>query len=116
MYERIKELCRKNGINVSELERALGFSRGSLCKVDRNKPGFNRVKKIADYFGVAPESLTGEEGERPRYYVNDETMELAQEIHDNRDLRIMFSSARNLSPEDLRFAVEMLKRMEQMSK
>ena len=116
MYERIKELCRKHGITVTELERATGLSRGSICKVDKNKPGFDRVKKIADYFGVPPESLTDDHAENPRHYINDETLRMAQEIHDNRDLRIMFDSARNLSPEDLKFAVDFLKRIEQMNK
>ena len=32
-YEMIKALCRKKGVTITATEKALGFSRGSLCKV-----------------------------------------------------------------------------------
>lgn len=47
IYERIKQLCDKNGISVSELERRVGVSRGSICKIDKHKPSSETVEKIA---------------------------------------------------------------------
>lgn len=47
IYERIKELCKKNGISVSELEKRVGVSRGSICKIDKHAPSSNTVDKIA---------------------------------------------------------------------
>lgn len=46
-YERIKQLCKKNGITVTGLERELGFARGSLCKIDTNAPSSDRIEKLA---------------------------------------------------------------------
>lgn len=45
------------------------------------------------------------------YYLNPETARLAQEVYDNPDLRILFDASRHLTPEDIRFVVEMVKKM-----
>lgn len=59
MYEKIKELCKENHISVNALEQELGFAKGSLCKIDKNKPSSEKLQKLADYFGVQLEYLTG---------------------------------------------------------
>lgn len=56
-YERIKKLCKEKGVTVTGTEKALGFARGSLCKVDTNKPSAEKVQKLADFFGVSVEYL-----------------------------------------------------------
>ena len=57
MYSKVKELCRTNGITVTELETKLGFSRGSLCKWGRNTPSITKVKLVADYFHISVDEL-----------------------------------------------------------
>lgn len=47
IYERIKELCKKNKISVNTLELELGVARGSLCKIDKHKPSGERMQAIA---------------------------------------------------------------------
>lgn len=48
IYERIKELCKENGISVNELEKRIGVAKGYLCKVDKHKPSMERTKALAD--------------------------------------------------------------------
>ncbi len=61
MYDRIKTLCKQKGVTITGTEKELGFARGSLCKVDTNKPSMERVNKLAEYFGVSVDYLmTGE--------------------------------------------------------
>ena len=43
-YQLIKQLCKEKGVTVTATERELGFSRGSLCKVDTNTPSMEKVK------------------------------------------------------------------------
>ena len=57
MYSKVKELCEMNGISVSKLEIELGFSRGSICKWSVNTPSVDKVKSVADYFGVTIDCL-----------------------------------------------------------
>lgn len=61
IYDRIKLLCKEKKISVNKLEEKLEFSKGSLCKIDVNKPSIEKMKKLADFFGVTVEYLsTGE--------------------------------------------------------
>lgn len=113
MVERIKELCKERGIRVSHLEQALGFANGSIVKTS-GKTEFDRVKKIADYFGVTIEYLTEgkcEEKESTsgkKYYFDDETAEFAEEVFQDRNLRLLFDAARGTTAEEMRIAAEML--------
>lgn len=58
IYERIKDLCKRKGTTVTETECRLGFARGSLCKIDRNKPSIEKVEKLAAYFGTSTSYIT----------------------------------------------------------
>lgn len=60
IYERIKMLCKEKGVTVTGTEKELGFARGSLCKIDKNKPSAERLQKLADFFDVQLEWLTGD--------------------------------------------------------
>lgn len=57
IYETIKRLCKRDGISVNRLEKELGVSRGSLCRIDVNKPGIDKLQKIASYFNVSIDYL-----------------------------------------------------------
>jgi transcriptional regulator with XRE-family HTH domain len=48
IYKKVKDACSESDISVMELERQLGFSRGSILKWDDNIPSVERVKKVAD--------------------------------------------------------------------
>lgn len=108
-YDRIKTLCKQKGVTVTGTEKELGFARGSLCKVETNKPSMEKVQKLAEFFGVSVEYLTtGEENEEKGYYINPETAELAQTLFENKDLRVLFDAAKDATPEDLQTTYNML--------
>ena len=48
IYKKVQEACKEAGVSVMELERQLGFSRGSIFKWDTNIPSVERVKLVAD--------------------------------------------------------------------
>lgn len=63
IYDRIKQLCKERGVTVTGTESTLGFARGSLCKIDKNKPSAEKVTKLAEYLGTTPDYLmTGKDG------------------------------------------------------
>lgn len=105
MLERIKELCREHGTNLSQLEKALGFANGSLAKSDEKIQSW-RLKAIADYFGVTIEYLLT--GEQSMYYTNPETAKIAQELYDDPNLRMLFDAAKDCPPDQLQLAARML--------
>lgn len=57
---RIKALCLEQGTYIKNLEDELGFSQGSINKWRSVDPTVSRLSKVAHYFGVSMEFLTGE--------------------------------------------------------
>lgn len=111
-YDVFEELLRQKGLKCADVSRATGIRASSLhdWKVGKSKPKHDKVKLIADYLGVTEEYLlTGEEKEG--YYINEETAKKAQELFENPSMRMLFSAARDASPEDLELAAQMLMRL-----
>ena len=68
LKERIKELCKKNGISMNQLEKTLGFGIGYISKLGSTTPNAKKIKQIADYFGVSVDYLmTGKEPTESKY-------------------------------------------------
>lgn len=113
LYERIKELCKRNGTTISALEKELGFGRGSLSKIDKHRPSNEKLQKIAEYFGATVDQLTGvQTDEQPDgYYINEDTARIAQQIFEDPYLRILFDAAGDSRPEDIQMAADLLKRL-----
>lgn len=108
-YEIIKDLCDRKGIAVTALEKELGFGRGSIGKLKNGgNTTMKRLQMIADYFGVDIDYFSGNKKGNEEYYINPETAKVAQEIFENRDLRVLFDAARDASPEDLQTTYDML--------
>ena len=55
LFEKIKMLCEKRKISIYRLEKDLGFSESSICKWKTSKPSAEKIKAVADYFGVSIE-------------------------------------------------------------
>ena len=103
MKERIKALCKDNGISMNKLEETLGFGKGYISKLVSSTPNATKIKKIADYFNVSVDYLmTGNEVENEKYYLNDETAQVAQEIFENKELRALFDVQKDMDPADLK--------------
>mgnify|MGYP001623019429 FL=1 len=61
VFERIEELRKAKNVSQGKLEKELGFSNGSISKWRNSTPTYERLQKVAEYFGVSVEYLmTGE--------------------------------------------------------
>lgn len=58
-FERIKELCSKQGISLNTLEEKLNFSTNYIYSIKRGNPKTENLEKIADYFNVSTDYLLG---------------------------------------------------------
>ena len=98
IYERIRSLCKLHAITITGLERKLGFAKGSLCRIDKNKPSSERVQKIADYFGVSQTYILT--GEMPSgHYHDSESARLAQEMFEDPSMRELFGAKKEIGAE-----------------
>lgn len=104
LYENVKNAAKAKGYSINRLEKELGFSRSYILKFKTITPSAEKIQKIADFLGVSSEYLmTGEEKENEeRYYTNDETAQVAQEIFENKELRALFDVQKDMDPDDLR--------------
>ena len=103
LYENIKDIAKSKGYSINKLEKELGFARSYISKFQTITPSMDKVQKIADFLGVSVEHLTTGHEPEPKqgYYLNDETAAIAQEIFENKELRMLFDASRNATPEDL---------------
>ena len=51
----LKDLCKSKDISINKLEQELGFSQGSLGKIDSSVPKADKLFSIAKYFEVPME-------------------------------------------------------------
>jgi len=67
MYERLDSLLKKHGITAYRLAKDVGLSQSSLSewKRGRSVPKYDKLVRIAKYFGVPVSYLTGSEPEAP---------------------------------------------------
>ena len=106
MYEIFELLLQRFGVSAYKVSKETGVTQSTLSdwKRGRSTPKSDNMKKIADYFGVSVDYLmTGrEDADKDRYYLNDETASIAQEIFENKELRMLFDVSRDADPEDLK--------------
>ena len=119
MYEIYEKLLEARGLTSYKVAQATGVSQAVLSawKNGVSTPKAEKRRKIAEYLGVSLEYLdTGIDNEKEstsgqKYYFDDNTARTAQELFDDPDLRMLFDAARGASPEDLKMAAEMLRRL-----
>ena len=82
---------------------------GILVNLKKGTFPADRLNSIANYLNLSPQYImTGQENEIEQYYHDEETVQMAQEIFENKELRLLFSAARDASPEDLKTTHDML--------
>lgn len=57
IYENISGMCQKRGISISRLEKELGFGNATIRGWVSSSPTVERLKAVADYFGVTVDDL-----------------------------------------------------------
>lgn len=66
LVDRIRELCQRNDLSLTKLEVILGFGNGTIGRWKTASPTYDKLKAVADYFGVSPEYLAeGKEKSSP---------------------------------------------------
>lgn len=58
-FEKVRELARKKGLSLNQVEEKLGYSKNTLYSLKRQKISSERLQEIADYFNVSTDYLLG---------------------------------------------------------
>ncbi|MCD8207608.1 MAG: helix-turn-helix domain-containing protein [Bacteroidales bacterium] len=103
--ERLKYYMDRYEMTQVELAKRLGVSTSTTYYWLNGikTPRMDKVDEMCRIFHCKRSDLTAE-----GYYTDGDTAEIAQEIFDNHDLRVLFDAARDASPEDLKTTYNML--------
>lgn len=119
--QRIKNKRLQLGISVDELAAKLGKNRATVYRYEKDDIKdlpITVLEPLANALETTPADLLGWEDNNgsnvtedsySNYYLDPETAKVAQELHDDPDLRILFDAARDAKPETLRTAAEMIR-------
>lgn len=120
MYELFQRLLDAKGVTAYRVSKETGISTSTLTQWKKgvSNPKPDKLQKIADYFGVPLSYFYGgtTEREEKKYYINDETREIAQDIFENKDLRMLFDVAKDSTPERLKAYYNMIRELERQEK
>ena len=110
--DNLRALRKRKGLSQVELAEKLGFSKSliGLYETGDRKPSFEALEAIADFFNVDLDYLLGRD-DKSVYYLDPEAAEMAKEIFEDPNLRILFDASRKVSKEDLQLVVDMVKRL-----
>ena len=60
LRDNIRNWCKAKGVSISRLEEELGMPPHTIGRWDKNRPSIDRVKAVADYFGITVDELIKE--------------------------------------------------------
>lgn len=119
----LKNLMDKAGMTQTELAAKTGLSKPLISRYLAGKyaPKQQNIYLLAKALNVSPEILLGwetptteestKEEKKHNYFLDDETAELAQQLHDDPGLRALMDASRKLKPEELKAVMTLIKTM-----
>lgn len=96
-----KEMCEALGVKYTTFT---DWVKGNVY------PRIDKIELMANYFGIEKSDLIEDKSTlQQSYYLNEETEQIAQEIFENEDLKMLFDTTRDCSPEDMKKVISMIK-------
>ena len=110
--ERLRELRQNKGLSQSQLADALNISKSaiSMYELGKREPDLETLEGIADFFNVDINYLIGKE-DGSMYYLDPDAAEIAQEVQQRPELKILFDASRKVNADDLELVINMIDRL-----
>lgn len=116
IHERIKRLRKQNKLSVDEIVKKLNISRATYYRYESNeieKLPLTILEPLAKILNTTPAYLMGwqephQENKSTQiegYYVDPETAEYAEMLRTRPEMRMLFSTSRGISKEEMQEAV-----------
>lgn len=108
-FEKVRELARKKGLSLNQVEEKLGYSKNTLYSLKRQKVSSERLQQIADYFNVSTDYLLGRT-DNPAIAGSDEFAQVNGQIIDLRKAaaNTMLFDGKPLNENDIDFITSVL--------
>ncbi len=107
--EQLAALRRARNMTQAQLAKALGISKSAVSMYERGnrEPELELLQAMADLFGVSVGALLGRE-DQPLVNGDPELTEYLEALRDRPELRMLFSTTRNATKEDIETAVRII--------
>lgn len=112
--ENIKRLRREHQLTQAELGRIAGVSDKAVSTWESGtaEPRMGAIQKMADYFKIPKSEIVDDNVDGPQaYYLDQQSAELAQQLFERPEMRVLFDATKNVSTDDIQFVIDMLERM-----
>ena len=111
MGKNIRRLLIEKDITSQELSDRLGISYSTLTDwINGNTyPRIDSIERLANFFGVNKSDLVEEK--QSEYFYDEQTAELARELHQNPRLSVLMSASRKTKPEELEALIRIVETM-----
>ena len=114
MGSRLKALRKKYNYTGEEVGNMLKVSKVAIYNWEKDirSPSPDVIEKLANIYEVSTDYLiTGKESTSPKegYYYDTEVAELAEQIKNDPELRILLDAKRNLSKQDMKAIINITK-------
>ncbi len=110
--DNINFFMERRGYNQVDLADAMGISSATASDwcTGKKTPRIDKIEEIAIWLDVEVSDIVGSRFDKTdnNYYLDPETRIMAEEIHKNPKLKLLFDAARNASAEDLQTTHTML--------
>ena len=108
-FEKVRELAKKQGLSLNQVEEKLGYSKNTLYSLKRQKVSSERLQEIADYFNVSTDYLLGRT-DNPVIAGDDEFAQANGQIIDLRKAaaNTMLFDGKPLNEDDIDFITSVL--------
>ena len=112
----LRYLRKKYDMSQEVLANKLGyksFTTIQKCESGVSEPSVSMVKKIAELFGVTMDQITNDDlsDAENHYYLDPDAAEIAQEVQQRPELKILFDASRKVSADDLELVINMIDRL-----
>lgn len=118
--EKLNEIRNSRGYTLKELAELTQIPHSTISKIFagfNKNPSIDSLQKIANVLECGIDDFLNYDVEpKSPYYADRQTNKIAQEIYENKDLRILFDASKNLSPEDIQAIIEIAKRIQATKK
>lgn len=114
----LKHLRTKNGIEQQDLAEMLGYKSASAVsewEKGVRVPNAGILSDLANIFNVRLDDLMGKDLTKSieEYYMDEGTKQLAQELLEREELKILFDAARNVKKEDIKYIQDLVDRLKE---
>lgn len=112
----LRNIMYTHGKTQVDVSRDLGISKATLSSWMNGTriPRMSKIDLLCHYFNVSRADLMEDHGasdDTTEYYLDPATAKMAQELFENKDMRVLFDAARGSRPEDIQWVAETLNRL-----